>query len=62
MREYIPTDYSTISFPFFGIQVDPPRVLQIGSLSIHYYALIIGLGLILAVLYACRRNKEFGFT
>ena len=52
--------YTTISFPAFGIEVDPGRYLSIGSLQIHYYGLIIALGLLLAVVYACRRSKEFG--
>lgn len=56
----IPANYSTISFPFLGIEVNPPRVLEVGSLTIHYYGLIIAIGLMLAVLYCCRRGKEFG--
>ena len=56
----IPANYSTISFPFLGIEVNPPRVLEVGSLTIHYYGLIIAIGLMLAVLYCCKRGKEFG--
>ena len=52
--------YTTISFPFFGIELDPARVIQIGSFSLHIYGLIIGLGLMLAVLYGWRRCKQFG--
>ena len=52
--------YTTISFPFFGIEIDPIRVIQIGPLSLHIYGLIIGLGLILAVLYGWRRSHQFG--
>ncbi|MBQ2928077.1 MAG: prolipoprotein diacylglyceryl transferase [Oscillospiraceae bacterium] len=55
-----PSNYSYISFPFLGIEVNPPRTLSIGPLTAHYYGLIIAVGLILAVLYACRRSKEFG--
>lgn len=62
MNSYNPSNYTTISFPFFGIEVNPGRVLQIGSLSVHYYALIIATGLLLAVVYACRRSKQFGVT
>ncbi len=57
-----PRDYSIISFPFLNWQGDPPRVLELGSLTIHYYGLAIALGLILAVIYACRRSKDFGLT
>ena len=52
--------YTTISFPFFGIEIDPIRVIQIGPFSLHIYGLLIGLGLMLAVLYGWRRSKEFG--
>ena len=55
-----PSNYSSISFPFLGLEVNPPRVLSLGPLNIHLYGLAIGLGLILAVMYVCRRSKEFG--
>ena len=53
-------DYSVISFPSLGIEWDPIRTLDLGPVSIHLYGLIIATGLMLAVLYACRRSKEFG--
>ncbi len=56
----IPANYSSISFPTLGIEVDPPRTFCLGPLCIHLYGLVIAIGLILAVLYACRRCKEFG--
>ena len=52
--------YTEISFPSLGIAIDPPKTFSIGPLTIHYYGLIIATGLMLAVLYACRRSKEFG--
>ena len=55
-----PSNYSTISFPSLGIEIDPGRTLSIGPLSIHYYGLIIAVGLMLAVIYACKRCKQFG--
>ena len=55
-----PSNYTAISFPSFGIEVNPPRTLSIGPLTAHYYGLIIAVGLILAVMYACKRSKEFG--
>ena len=51
---------TTISFPFFGIEWDPIQVIQIGPLSLHIYGLIIGVGLMLAVLYGWRRSRQFG--
>ena len=52
--------YSTISFPGLGIQWNPGRGIQIGSFTIYYYALIIALGVMLAVMYALKRCKQFG--
>ena len=57
-----PSNYSAISFPFLGIEVNPARTLSLGPLTIHYYGLVIAIGLILAVLYACKRSKEFGIS
>ena len=51
---------TTITFPFFGFEWDPASSLEIGTFSIHIYGLLIGLGLMLAVLYGWRRSKEFG--
>ncbi len=55
-----PANYSAIAFPSLGIELNPPRALTIGSFSFYYYGLIIAVGLVLAVLYACKRSKEFG--
>lgn len=55
-----PLNYSTISFPSLGLELNPGRSLSIGPLTIRYYGLIIALGLVLAVIYGCRRSKRFG--
>ena len=52
--------YTTISFPSLGLEMNPIRSFSIGPLEIHLYGVIIALGLLLAVLYACRRSKAFG--
>ncbi len=52
--------YTTISFPNLGLEMNPGRTLNLGSLQIHYYGIVIALGLMLAVLYGCKRSKEFG--
>ena len=52
--------YTTISFPFFGLEMNPDRVLELGSLNIRLYGLIIGLGLMLAVIYGWQRSRQFG--
>ena len=55
-----PSNYSTISFPFLGLELNPGRSLEIGSLSIYFYGVVIAIGMILAVVYACHRSKQFG--
>ena len=55
-----PNDYLDISL--FGIEMNPPRTLEIFGLSIHFYGLIIACGLMLAVWYGCRRCNQFGFS
>ena len=54
--------YTTITFPGLGLEMDPIREIAIGPLSVHLYGLIIGLGLILAVIYAMRRSEQFGLN
>ena len=43
-----PANYSVISFPFLGLEVNPGRSFSIGPVEIHYYGLVIALGLLLA--------------
>ena len=52
--------YTLISFPGLGVELDPPSTIQLGPLTIHFYGLIIAVGMLLAVLYASKRSKEFG--
>lgn len=56
------SDPSPITFPGLGIEVDPPAGFTIPgtSFEIKFYGLIIAIGVLLAVLYATRRAKEFG--
>ena len=57
-----PQNFSTISFPAFGIEVNPPRYLELGSLTVYFYGMIIAAGLLLAVTYCCKRSNKFGLT
>ena len=52
--------YSTISFPFLGLELDPPRGFALFGLNIRFYGIIIAVGLLLAVIYALKRRKTFG--
>ena len=53
-------EYTNISFPALGIDWNPGRSLDFGSLSIHFYGILIAMGLLLAVIYAWKRAKQFG--
>ena len=57
-----PANYSVISFPFLGLEVNPPRSFHVAGLEIHFYGVVIALGLLLAVLYAQRRCRCAGLT
>jgi phosphatidylglycerol:prolipoprotein diacylglycerol transferase len=55
-------EYTTISFPGLGLEFNPARMLELGPLKIHFYGVIIALGLVLAVVYALRRREQFGLS
>ena len=55
-------NYTEIVFPGLGLELNPGKMIEIGPLQIHYYGIIIAFGLMLAVLYGCKRAKEFGLT
>jgi len=52
--------YTVISFPALGIEWDPGKTISLGPISLHYYGILIALGLMLAVVYAWKRSKEVG--
>ena len=49
-----------ISFPLFGISVNPSNTISIGSFTVHWYGVIIAVGFLLAVGYSLKRSKQFG--
>ena len=55
-----PSNYSTISFPGLGLELNPPKGFQVGPLDIRFYGVIIALGLVLAVIYGLKRRSQFG--
>ena len=57
-----PANYSTISFPWLGLEMNPGRGLDIGAFTINFYGLVIAIGLLLAAWYGMKRAKTFGFT
>ncbi len=53
--------YFEISFPGLGISCDPDRIVfNLFGRNIYWYGLIIVVGFLLAIIYACRRAKQFG--
>ena len=57
-----PANYSAISFPWLGLEVNPGRSFALGPLTINFYGLVIACGLLLAAWYGMKRAKTFGFT
>ena len=57
-----PANYSSISFPWLGLEVNPGRNFDLGPLTINFYGLVIACGLLLAAWYGMKRAKTFGFT
>ena len=57
-------DTSPITFPGLGIEIDPSQGFTIPGtqFEIKWYGVIIAVGVLLAVLYAMRRAKDFGLT
>ena len=52
----------TITFPMFGdsFAIKGTESFSIFGLTIHWYGAIIAIGFLLAVIYVCRRSRDFG--
>jgi len=55
-------DNAIISFPLFGLILDPPRSIAIFGFHIHIYGIILGTGLVVAAIWAMREAPSFGLT
>ena len=55
-------NFTTISFPSLGIELNPPSVFSIGPLTVHLYGVVIFVGMFLAVCYAMRNKERYGIT
>ncbi len=51
---------SAITFPGLGFSMNPPEGFSVGAFSVRFYGIIIAVGLMLAVIYALKRSKQFG--
>ena len=45
--------------PWFSVNINPVA-FEIGGIAVRWYGIFIGIGMILAVMYACRYAKQFG--
>ena len=52
--------FTNISFPQLGLEMNPPRAFELFGLNIYLYGIVIAFGLLLAVVYALKRSKQFG--
>ena len=55
-------NYTNISFPSLGLEMNPPKGFSLFGLDIRFYGIIIALGLLLAVIYGLKRRKQFGLS
>ena len=62
MFDWITGNYTTISFPGLGLEINPPMGFSVGSMEIRFYGIVIALGLLLAVIYGLKRSKTFGLS
>lgn len=51
---------SLISFPFLGLELNPPASVEIFGKDIYFYGILIALGFVLAMFYCARNAKRFG--
>lgn len=51
---------SVISFPFLGLELNPPASISLFGREIYFYGILIALGFILAMFYCARSSKRFG--
>lgn len=54
------SQFSSISFPTFGIEINPPRGINLFGLDIRLYGILVALGMLFAICYGIKRSKEFG--
>ena len=54
--------FTTIQFPAFGLEMNPPKGFPLFGFDIRFYGIVIAIGLLLAVTYGLRRSKKFGLN
>ena len=51
---------SIISFPFLGLELNPPASINLFGMEIYFYGILIALGFILTMFYCAKTTKHFG--
>ena len=59
-----PSDYTKISFPGLGIEMNPPKYFELFNtgIEINLYGMVIAIGLVLAVIYGLWQMKNYGLN
>ncbi len=53
---------SVISFPFLGLELDPPASFTVFGREIYFYGVIIALGFLLGMIFCAKNAPRFGLT
>lgn len=53
---------AVISFPFLGIELNPPAYFTLFGRNIYFYGVIIAAGFLMGILFCARNAKKFGLT
>lgn len=53
---------SIISFPFLGLELNPPSYFTVFGKEIYFYGVIIAVGFLLGILFCAKNAKKFGLT
>ena len=51
---------SIISFPFLGLELNPPASFELFGREIYFYGVLIALGFIVAMFYCAANSRRFG--
>ena len=55
-------NFTNISFPSLGLEMNPPKGFSLFGLDIRLYGIIIAAGLLAAVIYGLKRKEQFGLS
>lgn len=53
---------SIISFPFLGIEINPPSYFTLFGINIYFYGVIIACGFLLGILWAAKNSRRMNLS